>query len=125
MCEEDIYGVYDPPRPRRVLHSQIVEFQTGRNRMTLRELLAERASTIEKLAGDTSLDAAVCRARVFLLRKLSETCLEFCDVLAAHEIRSLVSRLNYDIQNTDDAYAINLVKLIKDFGVTDGVNLND
>jgi hypothetical protein len=28
MSEELVYGVYAPPRPRRVLHSQVVEFRT-------------------------------------------------------------------------------------------------
>jgi hypothetical protein len=28
MSEEAVYGVYAPPRPRRVLHSEVVEFRT-------------------------------------------------------------------------------------------------
>jgi hypothetical protein len=48
MSEEDVYGVYAPPRPRRVLHSEVVEFRTE----TLRRRLP-------RITGDDSFLAVI------------------------------------------------------------------
>lgn len=92
--------------------------------MTLTELLQERSRTIADLPGDTSLEAATCRARVFLLRTLAKACLESCSVLPAHEIRSVISRLNHDVQSVGVSpndligEAERTARLIRDFGVS-------